>query len=257
MITDRLSPRGSSTGESPTALSVRNLTVGYGRQEVLHGVSLRMAPGVHGLLGPNGAGKSTLFAALVGLMKPRGGSVTFEGPATDGAPSIGYLPQRFDLIGSLSALEHVEFAAWTNGVEAAACTAAARVALAAVDLDDRAGVKAKRLSGGQRQRLGIACALAHDPAVVLLDEPSVGLDPMQRTQLRHNLDALGESRIVLVSTHLVEDLAQLADSVFVMLDGRIAFDGTVEELSALVPMPSSRLSPLEAGYRAIALGLEA
>ncbi len=148
---------------------------------------------------------------------------------------------------------HVAFAAWANGVPDDRCQKAATGALDVVELNDLAGRRVRTLSGGQRQRLGIACAIAHEPDVLLLDEPTVGLDPLQRVQVRAYLARISERAIVLVSTHMVEDLAQVADRVLVLVDGRIAFDGTVADLAESGDDGDRHVSVLESGYRKVSL----
>jgi ABC-2 type transport system ATP-binding protein len=240
-----------SSVEVTSALHVDRLTAGYRRRTVLHDVSMSLPYGVHGLLGPNGAGKTTLFQTIAGAIRPTSGSVTVSGSAngSQAGNRTGYLPQRFDVMGALTVAAHVEYAAWVNGVNEDQCATAARKALEAVNLTDMSTAKAKRLSGGQRQRLGIASATAHEPTVLLLDEPTVGLDPLQRTQLRQYMSTIANRCAVLVSTHLVEDLAQIADSVRVLLAGRIVFSGSVDGLASNGALPSLHMSPLEVGYR--------
>lgn len=241
-------------------LVVDDIHASYGRRVAVRGVSLRLTAGVHGLLGPNGAGKSTLFGVLAGTVRTTSGHVTL-GPDRLGAgadPSararVGFLPQRFDTVGSMTASAHVEFAAWANGVADDACPAAASWALGVVELDDLARRRVRTLSGGQRQRLGIACAIAHKPDLLLLDEPTVGLDPVQRMEVRRFLSRIGERAVVLVSTHMVEDLAQIADQVAVLVDGHVVFDGTVDALAAAGDDGHRHVSALEAGYRAVTTG---
>jgi ABC-2 type transport system ATP-binding protein len=170
----------------------------------------------------------------------------------DARSRIGYLPQRFSLMMGASCLRNAAYAAWCNGVAARAAEDAALEALSMVDLDEKANDKAGRLSGGQRQRLGLACAIAHRPPVLLLDEPTVGLDPAQRIEVRRQLHAVAQTTCVLLSTHIVEDLAQMASRVLVLSGGRIAFHDTVEALASLAGEASSSQprfsSPVEAGY---------
>ncbi|WP_404372854.1 ABC transporter ATP-binding protein [Kytococcus sedentarius] len=241
-------------------LQAAGLTKRYGTRTALDAVDLTLEPGVFGLLGPNGAGKSTLMSILATHVAPTAGSLAigdhrvFEGqrpgPGLEGARRlIGYLPQKFTLMGFSSVRRNVEVAAWAQGVDAAGVPAAASRALARVGLADRAESRARSLSGGMRQRLGIACALAHDPQVVLLDEPTAALDPVQRAGLRDDLAELGRDRIVVVTTHIVEDIAHIAHRTVVMDHGSFRFDGTVAELADLGG--GDVVSPLEAGYRTV------
>lgn len=242
------------------SLEVTTVSQRFGRRVAVDRVSFSAGPGVMGLLGPNGAGKSSLLSILATHVTPAEGSVMALGRTAfeNGRPGsgldavrrdLGYLPQRFEVMGWSSVKRNVEVAAWSQGVPSGEVASAADRALDAVQLTDRARSRARSLSGGMRQRLGIACALAHDPKVVLLDEPTAALDPVQRQGLRDSLALIGQSRVVLISTHIVEDLAHIAERVLVMNEGALIFDGTVNEL-ALHGSPGE-VSPLEAGYRAI------
>lgn len=166
----------------------------YGDNQALSQVSSTFGPGVNGLLGPNGAGKSTLLGLLATLREPTSGTVTLDGIRLHGESreavrkTIGFLPQRFDLMRWSSVERNVSYAAWAQGVDRSECVDRAHEALEIVDLVDASGKRVASLSGGQRQRVGIACAIAHRPTLVLLDEPTAGLDPAQRVQIRSYLD---------------------------------------------------------------------
>ncbi|WP_447001969.1 ATP-binding cassette domain-containing protein [Saccharothrix isguenensis] len=224
---------------------------------MLSGVDWTIDTGVTGLLGPNGAGKTTLLNLLVGLEKPASGAVRFQGSSSG---TIGFVPQRFSLVGGMRVVDTVAYAAWVNGVDRRGCADAALRALAAVRLDDLAAARVRTLSGGQRQRLGVAAALAHDPDLLVLDEPTVGLDPAQRMRLREVIADIGRTRTVLLSTHLIEDISHLCQRVGVLAEGRLAFDGTEAELTELVDStPSSGVlgSPFERAYHALVAKLGA
>ncbi len=224
----------------------------YGRKTVLRELEWVIRPGVTGLLGENGAGKTTLLSVLVGLLRPKSGTVTL----TDGArPRFGFVPQRFSLPGEMRAADCVMYTAWINGVARADCAAAANRALAQVNLTDKAKSRVRSLSGGQRQRLGLAAGLAHEPDVLVLDEPTVGLDPAQRVRVREVIAEIGTARTVLLSTHVLEDVRFLCERVGVLAGGRIAFDGTVAEVESRIAgdgsAPSRLESVLERGYRTL------
>ncbi|WP_231500212.1 ATP-binding cassette domain-containing protein [Saccharothrix sp. NRRL B-16314] len=224
---------------------------------MLSGVDWAIDTGVTGLLGPNGAGKTTLLNLLVGLESPASGGVRFQGSSSG---TIGFVPQRFSLVGGMRVVDTVAYAAWVNGVDRRGCADAAFRALAAVRLDDLADARVRTLSGGQRQRLGVAAALAHDPDLLVLDEPTVGLDPAQRMRLREVIADIGRTRTVLLSTHLIEDISHLCQRVGVLAEGRLAFDGTEAELTELVDStPSSGVlgSPFERAYHALVAKLGA
>jgi len=226
------------------SIQIHGIVAGYGRRQVLRGVDWDVRPGVTGLLGPNGAGKTTLLSVLVGLLRPKAGSIAVRGGDD---VRFGFVPQRFSMAGGMRLFDAISYTAWINGVARADRDAAARRALAAVDLTDKAGDRVKTLSGGQRQRAGIAAGLAHEPDVLVLDEPTVGLDAGQRWRVRDLIVEIGRTRPVIVSTHLLEDVSHMCERVGVLAGGRLVFAGTVTELEA--PDGSrARRSPIEAGY---------
>jgi ABC-2 type transport system ATP-binding protein len=210
---------------------------------VLQGIDWDVHSGVTGLLGPNGAGKTTLLSVLVGLLRPSAGSIALAA----GDARFGFVPQRFSFAGGMRLIDAIAYTAWINGVDGHERERAARAALAAVDLTDKAGQQVRTLSGGERQRAGIAAGLAHEPDVLVLDEPTVGLDAGQRWRVRDLIAEIGRTRPVILSTHLLEDVSYLCERVGVMSSGRLVFDGTVADLE--VPDGTrARRSPIEAGY---------
>jgi ABC-2 type transport system ATP-binding protein len=222
-------------------IECEGVTAGYGRVIVLDELRWEIGPGVSGLLGPNGAGKTTLLHLLAGITRPMRGTIT----AHDGNTSvtskqkgyarrIGFVPQHFSFAAEMRVLDTVTYAAWVNGTPRKRCLQAARAALEQVDLAEKADARVRSLSGGQRQRLGVATALAHEPELLILDEPTVGLDPSQRLRLRQVIAAVGTHRPVVISTHMVEDVTHLCQRVGILAAGRMAFDGHVDELAALV-----------------------
>jgi ABC-2 type transport system ATP-binding protein len=225
------------------SVQVQGIVAGYGRRRVLRGVDWDVRAGVTGLLGPNGAGKTTLLSVLVGLLRPKAGSIVVRGGGDDAR--FGFVPQRFSMAGGMRLLDAISYTAWINGV--ADRDAAARRALAAVDLVGKAGDRVRTLSGGQRQRAGIAAGLAHEPDVLVLDEPTVGLDAGQRWRVRDLIAEIGRTRPVIVSTHLLDDVSHMCERVGVLASGRLVFDGTVAELET-TDGPQARRSPIEAGY---------
>lgn len=207
----------------------------YGHHRALDEVTWRIGTGVSGLLGPNGAGKTTLLSLLATLERPSSGHVRIGehdlGSAAGRSAArglLGFVPQRFSLAPEMRVRDTVAYTAWINGLADGDCLTAAQPALAHVGLEDRARSRVRTLSGGQRQRLGIAAALAHDPPVVVLDEPTVGLDPTQRLRVREMIARIGRRRTVLLSSHLLEDIAQLCTQVAVLAEGRTVFTGTQE-----------------------------
>lgn len=164
--------------------------------------------------------------------------------------SVGYLPQSPDLPGHATAEEFLHYVAWIQGVRASARASAVSDVLGAVDLTAHAGSRIRTLSGGMQRRLGVAAALVHNPALVLLDEPTVGLDPLQRISVREALKESHGDRVLIVATHLVEDVRTLADRVLVLSEGALVFDGDVERLESLSNPDAPGESALE---RAIAM----
>ncbi|WP_049652309.1 ATP-binding cassette domain-containing protein [Kitasatospora sp. MY 5-36] len=237
--------------------SLSSVIQGYGSRTVLSGIDLAVHQGVLGLLGPNGAGKSTLLRTLATATPPRSGSVTVSGTTVTSEREarvvrrqVGYLPQDFGFYPSFTVQDFVEYCAWLRGVAPGEARDATRRAIEAVGLADRAGAKMKSLSGGMLRRAGIAAAVVGEPAVLLLDEPTVGLDPAQRLEFRTLLRSLPDTAIVL-STHLVEDVAAVCDRVVVMQDGRFVYDGTPGDLAGQASADAPGDSEFERGYMAV------
>lgn len=212
---------------------------GYGRTTVIDGFSASLRPGITALLGPNGAGKTTLLRTLATIMPPWRGRICIDGVAVRDERSarsvrdrIGYLPQDFGFDPHMTVGDFVAYAAWMRGLPTRAWTNAIRETLEMVDLTDRRRSRMRSLSGGMRQRAGIAWAIVGRPSVVLLDEPTVGLDPRQRLQFRKIISELSGA-VVILSTHLIDDVSAIGDRVIVLHGGAARFDGTVAELEAL------------------------
>ncbi|MBC9728133.1 ABC transporter ATP-binding protein [Streptomyces sp. TRM68367] len=224
---------------TPT-VSACGLSLRYGGTRALDDVSLRLTAGVTGLLGPNGAGKTTLLRVLATAVPPDHGAFTVLGhdPATargrqDVRRALGYLPQTPGLHPDFTAFEFVDYVAILKELtDRAARHREVRRALDEVGLADVRGRRIKRLSGGMRQRVALAAALVGDPGFLVLDEPTVGLDPEQRMRFRELIARAGEGRTVLLSTHQTEDVAMLCHRVIVLAGGRVRFDGTPAELTA-------------------------
>ncbi|MBU2664026.1 ATP-binding cassette domain-containing protein [Actinoplanes bogorensis] len=216
-----------------------NVAKSFGRTVALHPTTLDLGHGVIGLLGPNGAGKTTMLRILSSALPPSQGTVVVAGhevtgthaERTDARRRIGYLPQEVVFPRGMTTFGFLDYIAvlkeWTL---TAARHAEVRRVLALVDLAERSTVKVKALSGGQRRRLAIAQALLGDPDLLILDEPTTGLDPEQRASLRGLLS--GRPGTVLISTHQTEDVSALCDRVVVLDAGRIRFDGSVADLLA-------------------------
>lgn len=221
-------------------VSIRALTKHYGATRALDLVDLDLGTGVTGLLGPNGAGKTTLLRCLATTLAPDGGQIRALGldtadraQRTELRRRLGYLPQNPGAYRNFTAFELVDYVAILKELtDREQRHREVRRVLAEVDLTDRATTKVRKLSGGMRQRLALAQALLGDPVLLVLDEPTVGLDPEQRMRFRAMVSRLGEDRIVLLSTHQTEDVAALCERVVVLLRGAVQFDGTVAQLTA-------------------------
>jgi ABC-2 type transport system ATP-binding protein len=211
----------------------------YGRKVALDGVDLTFDHGVTGLLGPNGAGKTTLLRIVATSIAADSGSVRLLGRDPYGSHAdvtavrreLGYLPQELGYPSDMTAFGFVEYVAvlkeWNDRERR---TQEVRRVLDVVDLTDQSTTRVSRLSGGQRRRVGLAQALLGDPQLIVLDEPTTGLDPAQRADLRGTLSTLGHRSTVLLSTHQTEDVAALCERVVVLASGTVRFDGAVSEL---------------------------
>jgi ABC-type multidrug transport system ATPase subunit len=234
-----------------------DLQVRMGRRMAVNGLSLSLGIGVHGILGPNGAGKTTLIRSLATVIRPNSGSLELLGAKPDGRSlrtlrrSIGYLPQHFGYYPRFTVREFVEYMAWLKEMPKSEIPGAVQRAIERADLADRADDKLKTLSGGMVRRAGIAQAIVNDPRILLLDEPTVGLDPAQRIQFRELLRSLAADTCVVVSTHLVEDVAAACTDVVLMKEGRLVYQGTAESLIAAGADSDIGDSPAERGYSAL------
>ena len=224
---------------SASMLSLESVSYKYpGGHEAVSGLSLDLGPGILGLLGPNGAGKSTLMRILATLSKPSAGRVTWQGEDIAARPdglrtSLGYLPQDFGVYAALSAGEFLAFLAAVMGLSGAKAKERVEHCLAMVGLADAADKRLGDFSGGMRQRVGIAQALLNDPQLLIVDEPTVGLDPEERMRFRHLLTDLAGQRLVILSTHIVSDVEASATALAVMASGKLRFHGTPEALIEL------------------------
>jgi len=217
-------------------LQIRDLVKVYpGPVAALQGVSLDVSKGMFGLLGPNGAGKTTLMRIVAGLLEPTSGTVAFNGEDIVADPrlirrQLGYLPQDFGFYPHLSGEAMLRYLLVLKGVRAPqGLKRLAAELLERVNMSYAAKRKVKGYSGGMKQRLGIAQALAGDPRLIIVDEPTAGLDPEERIRFYRLLAELAEDRTVLLSTHIVEDISVLCPRVAIMYDGHFVADTTPGE----------------------------
>lgn len=191
-------------------------------------VSLKLHEGVYGLLGANGAGKTTLMRMACGILAPTEGSVALDGmdvSTEEYRASLGYLPQDFGYYPEFTGKDFLLYMACLKGMNKAQAKRRALQLLEMVQLSEAAGKKVRTYSGGMKQRLGIAQALLNEPKLLILDEPTAGLDPKERVRFRDLIAQLGKDSIVLLSTHIVSDIEHIADEVLMMKDGRLIYEG--------------------------------
>ena len=216
-------------------INIQNVNMTYPNGKIaLKDLNLDLkAPSLIGLLGPNGAGKSTLMKLLVAALMPTGGSILVDGLPLAKADRLlkarlGYLPQDFGLFDELTVTQFLDYMAALKGISNP--RAAIQKTIQEVNLEEKAKSKIRTLSGGQRQRVGIAQALLGNPPFLIFDEPTVGLDPEERIHFRNLFSHTAEDRLVLLSTHIIEDVQSVCDRIVVINHGNILFAGTPEQL---------------------------
>ena len=208
-------------------LTVHGLTKQYKDKRAVDRVDLRLTEGINGLLGANGAGKTTLMRMLCGILKPTAGSIALDGvdvSSEDYRAVLGYLPQDFGYYPDFTGLDFLLYLAALKGLSRSHAKRKAKELLELVSLKDAGKKKIKTYSGGMKQRLGIAQALLNDPSLLIVDEPTAGLDPKERVRFRKLIAGLGQDTIVLLSTHIVSDVEKIAGHMLMMSEGKIIFD---------------------------------
>jgi len=218
-------------------LVIDRLTKQYQSKIAADRISLTLTKGVYGLLGANGAGKTTLMRMLCGVLKPTGGEVKFNGidVSDEGyRDALGYLPQDFGYYPEFTAREFLYYMASLKGLTKQRAKEKSAELLEIVSLSNMAKKKIKTFSGGMKQRLGIAQALLNNPQILILDEPTAGLDPKERIRFRNLISQLGGEKIVLLSTHIVSDIESIANVVLIMKEGQIIHRGSIGEIIKVI-----------------------
>ena len=221
-------------------LVLDNLTKEFGEFVAVDHINLTMTNGVYGLLGVNGAGKTTLMRMLCTLLKPTSGNIYCNGKdifKMDGEYRnlLGYLPQDFGFYPEFTVNDYLLYIATIKGVRPAVARKRTNELISKVGLAKVANKKLKKLSGGMKRRAGIAQAMLNNPKILILDEPTVGLDPNERIRFRNLISELSEERLVLLSTHIVSDIEYIANEILMMKDGAILNKGTLDEIISTMP----------------------
>lgn len=231
-------------------LTLTNVNKHYKQKHALKDFTYTFENGIHGLLGPNGAGKSTLMNIISSSLSPDSGSeLLWNGESISALGDkyrgiLGFMPQQQALYDTFTATRFLSYIAALKGLSKAMATKEIPRVLEMVELSDCAKKRIGGFSGGMKQRLLIAQALLGDPKLILLDEPTAGLDPKQRVIVRRLIDSLRRDRVIIVSTHIVSDIESVADSVIIMKDGEIAASGAVTELVSALPEGKRNLENL-------------
>lgn len=216
-------------------LMISDLTKDFHGLKAVNRVNFSMENGVYGLLGVNGAGKTTLMRMICTLIHPTSGAITCDGKDVfemdhEYRKLLGYLPQEYGFYPDFTVIDYLRYIASIKGLSAAAGKKRAEAVLQQVGMEQRKKTKMKKLSGGMKRRVGIAQAILNNPKILILDEPTAGLDPNERIRFRNLISELSQNRIVLLSTHIVSDIESVASRLFFMKDGSIGLTGTIREV---------------------------
>ena len=216
-----------------TEIIIENLSKNFGELQALKNVSLRIEKGMFGLIGRNGAGKTTLMRIIATLLNKSGGNVSVCGIPSANPKEIrkliGYLPQDFSVYPNMRVYEAMDYLGVLSGLNKSVRKERINELLSKVNLGSSRKLKVKALSGGMKRRLGIAQALLHDPQVLIVDEPTAGLDPEERVRFRNLLCEIAGDRIVILSTHIVEDIEKTCEKIAVLKRGELFYNGTLKD----------------------------
>lgn len=207
---------------------MNKLTKKFGKNVILNDITLTLKNGKYGLLGPNGAGKTTLLRCLADVYATPKGSIVFEGE--NGMPKIGYLPQNFEAFQQMSVRDSMKYFCSIKKIKKNAWNEEITRCLQLVDMEEKQNVIFRKLSGGMRRRVGIAQAMLGDPDIILLDEPTVGLDPEERERFVSMISKIRDDATVVFSTHIIEDVAECCEQVIIMNHGQICYQDSCDEL---------------------------
>ena len=221
-------------------LKITDLSKKFGDFTAVDNLNVTMTMGVYGLLGVNGAGKTTLMRMLCTLLKPTSGTIYCDGNDIfnmDGEyrKLLGYLPQEFGFYPEFTIKDYLLYIASLKGIRPIVAKKRVKELVTKVGLQKAVNKKMKNLSGGMKRRVGIAQAMLNDPKILILDEPTAGLDPNERIRFRNLISELAEDRLVLLSTHIVSDIEYIANEIWLMKDGKIMHQGTSEEVINSMP----------------------
>jgi ABC-2 type transport system ATP-binding protein len=220
-------------------LHVDRLSKQFGSKIAVDRVSTTFESGIYGLLGANGSGKTTLMRMICGVLRPTSGEILLGGTQTEALGAtyrdiLGYLPQDFGYYPDFTALNFMRYIAALKGIDKKQMKQRSLAILEEVGLGDRVNSKIKTFSGGMKQRLGIAQAVINDPKILILDEPTAGLDPQERVRFRNLISKLSQDRVVILSTHIVSDVEYIAKNILVMKQGGFILEGSPAELEKQV-----------------------
>lgn len=214
-------------------LTIDRVTKQYENKIAVDRISLELSEGIYGLLGANGAGKTTLMRMICGILTPTSGTISYDGmdvSMEEYRGILGYLPQDFGYYPEFTGRDFLLYMAALKGMGKGQAKARVEELLEMVSLEEAAKKRVRTYSGGMKQRLGIAQALLNAPRLLILDEPTAGLDPKERVRFRNLIQGLGKYSVVILSTHIVSDIDKIADRILMMNEGQLVFNGTRDEI---------------------------